>query len=203
MVLSNWLKRVLTSRSSRRLKRGSRRHMATKAFLSQMPRTEELEARTLLTAFAINSVMLAEGDAGGTTFTFTVTRTNDLVPSVTDEVLSYTTANGTATSASGDYTAIAGSLTFAGGAVPMSVDSQTILVTVNGDAVIEDNETFSVNLAENVFHCHDAACGKHGDVIDLWAALHQISLRDAALDLVQTFHLEPAPQPAKSEKRHG
>jgi hypothetical protein len=35
--------------------------------------------------------------------------------------------------------------------------------------------TFSVNLEDNVFHCFDARCGKHGDVIDLWAALHHPS----------------------------
>lgn len=60
--------------------------------------------------------------------------------------------------------------------------------------------SFSVNLDEHVFHCFDAACGKQGDVIDLWAAVHHQSLRDAALDLVQTFQLKPAPG---SEKRHG
>jgi hypothetical protein len=60
--------------------------------------------------------------------------------------------------------------------------------------------SFSVNLNEHVVHCFDAGCGKHGDVIDLWAAVHHLSLRDAALDLVQTFHLEPAPG---AEKRHG
>ncbi len=53
--------------------------------------------------------------------------------------------------------------------------------------------TFSVNLDNNVFQCFDARCQKHGDVIDLWAALHHLSLRDAALDLLRTFDLEPAP----------
>jgi transposase len=62
--------------------------------------------------------------------------------------------------------------------------------------------TFSGNLDENVFHCFDARCGKEGDVIDLWAALHRVSLRAAALDLVQTFQLEPAPA-GGTEKRHG
>ena len=62
--------------------------------------------------------------------------------------------------------------------------------------------TFSVNLDENVFHCFDAKCGQQGDVIDLWAALHHQSLRAAALDLVQTFNLEPAPARA-TEKRDG
>src|SRR5262249_14021909 len=54
--------------------------------------------------------------------------------------------------------------------------------------------TFSVNLDKNVFHCFDAGCGKKGDVIDLWASVHGISLRQAAIDLLRTFHLEPAPQ---------
>jgi len=60
--------------------------------------------------------------------------------------------------------------------------------------------TFSVNFAENVFHCFDAACQKQGDVIDLWAGLHHQSLRAAALDLIHTFDLEPAPG---TEKRQG
>jgi transposase len=62
--------------------------------------------------------------------------------------------------------------------------------------------TFSVNLEANVFHCFDRACGQQGDVIDLWAALHHQSLRAAAIDLVRTFDLEPAPTRG-TEKRHG
>jgi hypothetical protein len=62
--------------------------------------------------------------------------------------------------------------------------------------------TFSVNLAENVFQCFDKHCGQKGDVIDLWAAVHGLSLRAAALDLVRTFGLEPAPGDG-TEKRNG
>src|SRR5262249_46918084 len=51
--------------------------------------------------------------------------------------------------------------------------------------------TFSVNLDDDVFQCFDRACGKKGDVIDLWASVRGLSLREAALDLVRTFHLEP------------
>jgi hypothetical protein len=40
---------------------------------------------------------------------------------------------------------------------------------------------------------------KKGDVIDLWAALHGMDLRTAALDLVHTFDLEAT----ATEKRHG
>jgi hypothetical protein len=39
-------------------------------------------------------------------------------------------------------------------------------------------------------------------VIDLWAELHHLSLRAAAIDLVQTFDLEPAPA-RRTEKRNG
>jgi transposase len=62
--------------------------------------------------------------------------------------------------------------------------------------------SFSVNLEANVFQCFDKQCGHKGDVIDLWAALHGLSLREAALDLVRTFGLEPSSRPA-TEKRNG
>jgi len=62
--------------------------------------------------------------------------------------------------------------------------------------------TFSVNLDTNVFQCFDKQCGRKGDVIDLWAAVHGLTLRQAALDLVQTFRLEPAPRRG-TEKRNG
>jgi transposase len=62
--------------------------------------------------------------------------------------------------------------------------------------------TFSVHLEENVFTCFDTRCQKHGDVIDLWASVKAMSLREAALDLIHTFHLEPAPTKG-TEKRHG
>jgi hypothetical protein len=62
--------------------------------------------------------------------------------------------------------------------------------------------TFSVNLEVNVFQCFDARCGQKGDVIDLWAAVQGLSLREAALDLMRTFGLEPAPR-SRTEKRNG
>src|SRR5262245_51270613 len=46
----------------------------------------------------------------------------------------------------------------------------------------------------------EAQSDSQGDVIDLWSALHQLSLREAALDLMHTFDLEPTPA---TEKRHG
>jgi len=62
--------------------------------------------------------------------------------------------------------------------------------------------TFSVNRADNGCTCFDSCCGKQGDVIDRWAALQQLELRAAALDLVRTCGLEPAP-PHRTEKRDG
>jgi transposase len=62
--------------------------------------------------------------------------------------------------------------------------------------------TFSVNLDDNVFQCFGASCQKKGDVIDLWAALHHQDLRQAALELVRTFALQPAPT-TPTEKRNG
>jgi hypothetical protein len=53
-----------------------------------------------------------------------------------------------------------------------------------------------------VFCCFDSRCGKQGDVIERWAAIRQMSLLEAALDLVRTFGLEAAPAKA-TEKRHG
>ncbi|HYT92989.1 MAG TPA: hypothetical protein VEL76_30000, partial [Gemmataceae bacterium] len=44
-------------------------------------------------------------------------------------------------------------------------------------------------------------CGRKGDVIDLWAAVQGLSLRAAALELVQTFGLEPAPRRNREEER--
>jgi transposase len=65
--------------------------------------------------------------------------------------------------------------------------------------------TFSVHLSNNVYQCFDAKCGRQGDVIDLWASVNRMSLRDAALDLMRTFGLEPSPAATTrgAEKRNG
>lgn len=52
---------------------------------------------------------------------------------------------------------------------------------------------FSVHLGKNIFRCLNAACAKQGNVLDFWVALRQLPLREAAIDLAQTFHLEFAP----------
>jgi transposase len=61
--------------------------------------------------------------------------------------------------------------------------------------------TFSVHLGKKVFQCFHRSCGAHGNVLDLWAAIHRLPLYDAALHLAQTFALSLNPESA-TEKRN-
>ncbi len=88
---------------------------------------------------SINDVRLNEGNSGSTTFTFTVTLSPASGQIVT---VNYATANGTATAGS-DYAAIPSTqLTFLPGETTKPVN-----VTVDGDTVIEPDETFTVDLS--------------------------------------------------------
>jgi transposase len=49
--------------------------------------------------------------------------------------------------------------------------------------------TCSVHFGKNIFQCFQTQCMAQGNVLDLWAAVHQLPLRDAALHLAATFHL--------------
>jgi|GEM_PF-376245 len=85
----------------------------------------------------ITDVSQAEGNAGPTVFSFTVTRTGGTGAFTVD----YATAPGTAAAGS-DFVATSGTLSFAAGE-----NSKTIDVTVNGDSEGELSETFSVLLS--------------------------------------------------------
>jgi hypothetical protein len=61
--------------------------------------------------------------------------------------------------------------------------------------------TFSVNVQENVFCCFDSRCGKQGDVIDLWAALRQMSLREAGDRRAKGDHIGEENGPTRVEGR--
>ena len=89
----------------------------------------------------VGSVSQAEGDAGTTDFTFDVTLTGDVAGGFT---VSYNSADGSATIGDSDYVATSGTLTFTG----TDTETQTITVTVNGDTVVEGNETFTVDLGD-------------------------------------------------------
>jgi hypothetical protein len=87
---------------------------------------------------SINDVTITEGDSGTKIATFTVTRSGGAAPFA----VNFATADGTATTADSDYVANSGTLNFGAG-----VNTQTISVTINGDAKVESDETFSVNLS--------------------------------------------------------
>ena len=69
---------------------------------------------------------------------------------------------------------------------------------IHGQAT-DPQPTFSAHLGKNVFQCFHADCGAHGNVLDLWAAIHHLPLYEAALQLAETFQLrrnreeEPVP----------
>jgi hypothetical protein len=90
---------------------------------------------------SINDVALSEGNSSTTTFTFTVTSS---VPAPAGGItFDIATADGTATSAGGDYVA----RSLSGQTMPATQTTYTFDVTVNGDLLVEPNETFSVNLS--------------------------------------------------------
>ncbi len=89
--------------------------------------------------FTIGSVTQGEGNAGTTSFVFTVTL-NPTSPSATS--VDAATADGTATAADGDYVANAQTLSF-----PAGTSTQTFTVTVNGDTKFEPTEAFTVALS--------------------------------------------------------
>lgn len=53
--------------------------------------------------------------------------------------------------------------------------------------------SFSANLKRNVFRCFDSSCGRQGNVLDFWAAYHQLDLYQAAVHLAATFGVEIPP----------
>jgi hypothetical protein len=87
---------------------------------------------------SISDVTIAEGNAGTSIATFTVTRTGGTAAFD----VNYATADGTATTANSDYSALqVTTLNFAAGDL-----TKTISVTINGDTTVESDETFFVNL---------------------------------------------------------
>lgn len=87
----------------------------------------------------IGDVTQVEGNAATSTFVFPVTLSS---PNAVDITLAVNTANGTAT-AGADYTAITGGTV----TIPANTLSASVNVTVNGETVVEANETFTVTLS--------------------------------------------------------
>ncbi len=92
----------------------------------------------MLPTLSINNVSVTEGNTGTKSATLTVTLSAASNAPVT---VRFATANGTATAGS-DYVARSGTLTF-----PAGITTQPIVITINGDTVVEPNEIFTVNLS--------------------------------------------------------
>ena len=93
-------------------------------------------------ALVIDDVVMVEGQTGQTGFVFTVTLDNDVDTPI---FVDFQTQDGTAQSPD-DYMSTSGNLAFAGNAG----ESQTITVFVNGDNIVEPEETFNVVLSDLV-----------------------------------------------------
>ena len=89
-------------------------------------------------SLSVGNLSIAEGNAGITNATFTVSLSAASGQAVS---VAYATANGTA-AAPGDYTVTSGTLTFAPGST-----SQTVVVAVIADGLDENDETFQLNLS--------------------------------------------------------
>jgi len=104
-----------------------------------------IDLNDLQASLSIDDASVVEGNSGPATLDFTVSVTGDAV-NVPFSV-NYNTADGTAVAApngagSDDYEAAAGTLNFDGTAG----QTQPINVTVNGDTVVESDETLTVDL---------------------------------------------------------
>lgn len=88
--------------------------------------------------FSINDISIAEGDGGTSVATFNVTLSQASGTLVT---VDYATADGTATVVGSDYQSANGTLSFGIGET-----SKPISVSINGDTLVESDETFVVNL---------------------------------------------------------
>ena len=90
------------------------------------------------TALSIAAATLVEGNAGTSVMNLTVSLP---APNKDPVTVNFATSDGTATAGS-DYVARTGTLTF-----PSNVQTQQIAITINGDVLFENNETFTVTLS--------------------------------------------------------
>jgi hypothetical protein len=128
---------------------GDRRGELTETFVVNITSPTALVADAQATAtiiddeptVTIGDASVTEGNSGTISLSFVVSLSVIYDAAVT---VSYATQNGSATAGS-DYAAAAGTLTFAPGDT-----SETIAVVVNGDRLVELDETFLVRLSNSV-----------------------------------------------------
>jgi large repetitive protein len=115
----------------------------------------------------VGDVYAAEGNSGTTPFVFTVSLSVAYDRPVT---VDYATADGSAAAGS-DYAAAAGTVTFAPGET-----TQTVTVQVNGDRLVEGDESFSLDLGNASSNSAIARGVGYGSIVD---DEPQISIWDA------------------------
>lgn len=91
-----------------------------------------------LPILSVADVTVTEGDTGNAAMVFTVKLSNPTASTVT---VDYFTADGTATVADNDYTSVTGTLTIEPGQL-----QATVTVPIQGDLLVEGNETLTFNL---------------------------------------------------------
>jgi hypothetical protein len=103
---------------------------------------EDYRTQIVNNQFSIDNPSVTEGNAGTANLIYTISRTTNNTASSVD----YAITGGTATSGS-DYQPLAsGTINFtAGGSL-----TETVTVTVNGDVVVENNETVVITLSNPV-----------------------------------------------------
>jgi hypothetical protein len=124
---------------------------AQKNITTDGPLTVHMVDCPAVPTLSVSNESQAEGDAGSSNMTFTVTLTGN-----TDNLpvsFHYATADGSASSGS-DYGAVSGDLSFAPGET-----TKTINVPINGDTTLEADETFSLGLSNVEFATPAAPSG--------------------------------------------
>ncbi|HEU5012968.1 MAG TPA: Calx-beta domain-containing protein [Roseiflexaceae bacterium] len=104
----------------------------------------------------VSNASVTEGNSGTATIIFTATLS---AASPQDITVNYATQDGSAT-AGADYVAASGTLAFAAGET-----SKQIMVTVNGDRVVESDEDFTLNLS-NIVQATLAANAATGTIVN-------------------------------------
>lgn len=118
------------------------------------PSLVQLEDRAVPANISITDVAIAEGNSGTSTLTFTVTASQAEAADITFDI---NTSDLTATAGS-DYVAIINGA----GKINAGETSTTILVTINGDTLVELDETFKIvlsNLSAGNTFTDDTATG--------------------------------------------
>ncbi|MCK8524385.1 HYR domain-containing protein, partial [Aquimarina sp. D1M17] len=92
------------------------------------------------TTLSIADASITEGDSGTSTLTFTVELSGEVEDGLT---VDYSTADNTATATNSDYVSSTGTITFEG----LANEQEIIEITINGDEIVELDESFLVNLS--------------------------------------------------------